>query len=318
MAFGNGAPDVFSAIAAIGNSKDGDSGLAFGALFGAGVFVSTVIVGVICFIQPFTSVQRPLLRDIIFFMISAFWAFYVVWDGKIVLVETLGFLAMYVVYIIVVIGGRFINQKIKLKKGIVTKNDFKAKVSTEGTNNRAYGVQDSYNGEDDRDSATTENDDEISEITRPLIENNNNDNDDLESNGRMVKTNYKKSLKQSCNPIDMTEWKESNILNKAIVIIKTPIFYVLKMTIPLVDYDLPNNNWNKVTIMINSFISPIFMSLATQIAGKKLVGIPVWSIALVLGIALAFLVFWFTNLKKAPSNHWVCYFFYLFKSIYLS
>ena len=65
LAFGNGAPDVFSAIAAVGNSKNGDSGLAFGALFGAGVFVSTVCVGIICFIQPFYSVQRPLLRDII-------------------------------------------------------------------------------------------------------------------------------------------------------------------------------------------------------------------------------------------------------------
>jgi len=35
-------------------------------------------------------VQRPLLRDIIFLMIAGFWAFYVVWDGKIVLLETLG------------------------------------------------------------------------------------------------------------------------------------------------------------------------------------------------------------------------------------
>ena len=59
-------------------------------MFGAGVFVSTVIVGLICFIKPFYSVQRPLLRDIIFFMIAGFWAFYVIWDGKIVLGETLG------------------------------------------------------------------------------------------------------------------------------------------------------------------------------------------------------------------------------------
>ena len=34
LAFGNGAPDIFSAIAAIGNAKNGDAGLAFGALFG--------------------------------------------------------------------------------------------------------------------------------------------------------------------------------------------------------------------------------------------------------------------------------------------
>lgn len=34
LAFGNGAPDIFSAIAAIGNAKNGEAGLAFGALFG--------------------------------------------------------------------------------------------------------------------------------------------------------------------------------------------------------------------------------------------------------------------------------------------
>jgi sodium/potassium/calcium exchanger 6 len=90
LAFGNGAPDVFSAIAAVGSSKGGDAGLAFGALFGAGVFVSTVIVGIICLISPFHSVQRPLLRDLIFFLLSGFWAFVVVWDGEIHLWETLG------------------------------------------------------------------------------------------------------------------------------------------------------------------------------------------------------------------------------------
>ena len=34
LAFGNGAPDIFSAMAAIGNAKAGDAGLAIGALFG--------------------------------------------------------------------------------------------------------------------------------------------------------------------------------------------------------------------------------------------------------------------------------------------
>ena len=34
LAFGNGAPDIFSAIAAISNAKDGNAGLAIGALFG--------------------------------------------------------------------------------------------------------------------------------------------------------------------------------------------------------------------------------------------------------------------------------------------
>ena len=38
LAFGNGAPDIFSAIAAVGNAKNGDAGLAIGALFGKYLF----------------------------------------------------------------------------------------------------------------------------------------------------------------------------------------------------------------------------------------------------------------------------------------
>ena len=34
LAFGNGAPDVFSSLAAITNAKGGDVGLAFGAILG--------------------------------------------------------------------------------------------------------------------------------------------------------------------------------------------------------------------------------------------------------------------------------------------
>jgi solute carrier family 24 (sodium/potassium/calcium exchanger), member 6 len=90
LAFGNGAPDVFSAIAAITNAKNGDAGLAFGALLGAGIFVSTVVAGTICIIKPFTSNERPLLRDLIFFMVASFWTFTVIWDGYIALWETVG------------------------------------------------------------------------------------------------------------------------------------------------------------------------------------------------------------------------------------
>jgi sodium/potassium/calcium exchanger 6 len=34
LAFGNGAPDIFSAISAVGSVKDGEAGLAIGALLG--------------------------------------------------------------------------------------------------------------------------------------------------------------------------------------------------------------------------------------------------------------------------------------------
>lgn len=307
LAFGNGAPDVFSAIAAIGNSKDGDSGLAFGALFGAAMFITTIIVGVICFIQPFTSVQRPLLRDMIFFTLAAFWAFIVVWDGSIVIWETLGFLFLYVIYIFVVIGGRYANQKIKQKKGIVSNNDFGNKRENTPNLRTDTTIQDSYNGEDDRGD---EDEEEIRNITRPLLEDDKNNNDvDEESpliyslNGQRP-LNVKKSLKASCNPVDRKEWKDSNIINKILILIKTPTLYLLKMTIPLVDYDSDNCNWNKTTMMLNAFIAPMLMTFATKTALKMAGPIPVWCIVLGgVSVPLTLLIFFLTDMNKRPKYH---------------
>ena len=48
LAFGNGAPDVFSSLAAITNAKHGDVGLAFGALLG------------LCLTYQHISIEYPL------------------------------------------------------------------------------------------------------------------------------------------------------------------------------------------------------------------------------------------------------------------
>ncbi|XP_009886934.1 PREDICTED: sodium/potassium/calcium exchanger 6, mitochondrial, partial [Charadrius vociferus] len=56
LAFGNGAPDVFSAVVAFSNPRT--AGLAIGAIFGAGVFVTTVVAGGIALVKPFTAASR--------------------------------------------------------------------------------------------------------------------------------------------------------------------------------------------------------------------------------------------------------------------
>ncbi|CAG2248490.1 POR [Mytilus edulis] len=88
-AFGNGAPDIFSAIAAVGNAKNGDAGLAFGALLGAGVFVTTVVAGTIAIICPFDAMQRPFLRDVIFYLLATFLTFTVLWQKEIGKIEAI-------------------------------------------------------------------------------------------------------------------------------------------------------------------------------------------------------------------------------------
>ena len=85
--------------------------LVFGSLFGAGVFVTACVAGAVAFTRPFHSMERPFLRDISFYLMSGFWAFYIFWSQKIRLVDSIGFLMVYLVYILVVVVGRYINQR---------------------------------------------------------------------------------------------------------------------------------------------------------------------------------------------------------------
>ncbi|NXA54709.1 NCLX protein, partial [Nothocercus julius] len=88
LAFGNGAPDVFSAVVAFSDPRT--AGLAIGAVFGAGVYVTTVVAGGIALVKPFTAASRPFLRDIIFYMVAVFLTFVVLYLGRIRLGEALG------------------------------------------------------------------------------------------------------------------------------------------------------------------------------------------------------------------------------------
>ena len=81
LAFGNGAPDIFSSLAGVGNDRPE---LVFGELFGAGMFVTTVVAGAICLLRPFHLMKRPFLRDLTFYLIAAFWSFCIFyrWGNK--------------------------------------------------------------------------------------------------------------------------------------------------------------------------------------------------------------------------------------------
>ena len=57
---------------------------------GAGIFVTTVVAGSIAVVRPFKAMERPFLRDVIFYMSAVFFTFYVLYDKKITLAESLG------------------------------------------------------------------------------------------------------------------------------------------------------------------------------------------------------------------------------------
>ncbi|XP_045152635.1 mitochondrial sodium/calcium exchanger protein [Echinops telfairi] len=101
LAFGNGAPDIFSALVAFSDSRT--AGLAFGALFGAGVLVTTVVAGGIAILQPFLAASRPFLRDIVFYMVAVFLTFLTLYVGHVTLSWALGYLGFYLFYVLTVV-----------------------------------------------------------------------------------------------------------------------------------------------------------------------------------------------------------------------
>ncbi|KAI6659117.1 Sodium/potassium/calcium exchanger 6, mitochondrial [Oopsacas minuta] len=123
LAFGNGAPDIFSVISAVRASRDGEAGLAMGELFGAGMFITTVIVGAISMIKPCELPKRPFLRDSIIYLFSVYCTFVLLWFNFIDIYQSAAFILVYVVYVIIVVAGREVRmwyirrQKRKKKAG---------------------------------------------------------------------------------------------------------------------------------------------------------------------------------------------------------
>ncbi|CAH8555577.1 unnamed protein product [Schistosoma intercalatum] len=102
LAFGNGAPDVFSAVTAIttGDPDAPDEGLGLGFLLGSGLLVNTVTAGLVIFLKPFKLSRRPFLKDTIFYMIAVSWAASILIRRKIYFADAIGFLVFYLIYVL--------------------------------------------------------------------------------------------------------------------------------------------------------------------------------------------------------------------------
>jgi len=85
---------MFSAMAGIGQDRPE---LVFGSLFGAGVFVTAAVAGAVSLTRPFKLMERPFLRDVSFYLICGFWAFFIFWRQEIRLADSAGFLLVYLV-----------------------------------------------------------------------------------------------------------------------------------------------------------------------------------------------------------------------------
>ncbi|KAL9980632.1 hypothetical protein ACROYT_G009241 [Oculina patagonica] len=335
LAFGNGAPDIFSAIAAFSQSRN-QNGVQLGiqALFGAGMFVTTVVVSAISFVSTITLTTRPFTRDVLFSLGAVSLTFITLYEENITLGESIGFIVLYVAYVLVVIFGHYIYQRWKRNSGRV---EIKAE-SPESESNGDFlesGGRAGTRGSNESVNAVTVNA-ETNDINREntiahhshhtlsdaLIASENTllaaaihsapipareeftcSDEDLPLLGGKRKVRAWRKFLQGLEPIDREDWCNSNFFWKFFMIVKAPAVFCLNLTVPVVDYGKENHNWNKWLNVLHCITMPVFGVMATQ-AGERF---PAWALALLIcgGIALAVIVAMTTRSDKQPCGHFL-------------
>ncbi|XP_072289500.1 mitochondrial sodium/calcium exchanger protein [Eucyclogobius newberryi] len=280
LALGNGAPDIFSAMAAITHPHT--AGLAVGALFGAGIFVTTVVAGSVALVKPFALASRPFLRDLIFYMSAVYWTFVILYRGTISLGETLGYLSLYIVYVLTVIISTIIYNRQKRSLN-----------STVQTAPQAPEYQ-----------SSDTSDDEIPPLNARFIPH------EYETEYTPLLP-YSEStshiLLSSLNPIDSSKWRRKTTKWRVFKILKTPLEFLLLLCCPVVDPDKDDKNWKRPLNCLHLIIAPVICLFAFQsgaygdfmIQGQ----FPLWLLFLLFGFFLCAIVFCTTTNDQPPSYH---------------
>lgn len=435
LAFGNGAPDILSSLAGIQQARPE---LVIGELFGAGIFVTCVVAGSVYLTQDFNVMERPFLRDVIFYIGATFWAFFLFYMRRITLAHSIGFIILYVLFILVVVLGRLAYQRMaktdqenvaagkapavtaapkgllqKLKEGLCPVGD---KANADGTGDEQgkngaldKNVPDAYEGvvlrrfsfressrprrrtmsgvnlhhhrrnsiyiitagEGEREARVRSRSrsggggggrrSRASSVAsaeraakRPKSESFRVQNGELappspqflsahppdhDTSVRMevspspdVVTELSiplpplpppkpkpkpeppaepkpqlsplRELWLHVFPVDLDEWPSKPWHAKAIELIKAPLYFILTVTTPVVDYENDKHNWCRLLNSLHCALSPVFITLVATGGDDNVGGVPVVLIVLLVFACVAIAVFATSKYDEPPRYHW--------------
>ena len=105
LALGNGAADIFSIVVLMIKEDRNLSyaETAIGSIFGGGLFVVSVVAGVICLNYKIKVEPVLFFRDMGTYLVAISWLVGMLADGKIVTGEAIGFVTLYALYVVLVL-----------------------------------------------------------------------------------------------------------------------------------------------------------------------------------------------------------------------
>ncbi|XP_071864326.1 mitochondrial sodium/calcium exchanger protein [Bombus fervidus] len=252
LAFGNGAPDIFTSL--VSGTDEGI--IMFTELIGAGVFVTAIIAGSVAVVKPFRVLLKPLMRDACFYIVAICWISYVVKDGTVHLWEAISFVLCYLLFIsLVVIMQIYENREERLKSRIPSvpdpdilrtylankDKDIIPRIPVKG---RAVRLRTKMDiaiavelGKEQRQNRTTLPEEVLVEdVDRP-------------------KGLFKEFL-YDINPIGEEDWTSANRFVKFILIIRSPVMLLLQLFIPLVNMTTVKRGWTKLLNCFQLCVTP--------------------------------------------------------------
>ncbi|VFV46638.1 sodium potassium calcium exchanger 6 [Lynx pardinus] len=252
------------------------AGLALGALFGAGVLVTTVVAGGIAILRPFTAASRPFLRDIVFYMVAVFLTFTALYLGRVTLAWALGYLGLYVFYVLTVVVCTWL-YRWQRRRSLV--------YSMPGTPEMLS---------DSEVEPVSSNSYDYSEEYRPLL---------------LYQETTAQILARALNPLDYRKWRNKSMYWRALKVLKLPVEFLLLLTVPVVDPDKDDGNWKRPLNCLHLVISPLVLALTLQSGAYGIYEIgglfPVWAVVVIVGTALAAVTFFATSNSEPPRFHWL-------------
>eukprot|EP01091_Cochliopodium_minus_P011016 TRINITY_DN3052_c0_g1_i2.p1 TRINITY_DN3052_c0_g1~~TRINITY_DN3052_c0_g1_i2.p1 ORF type:complete len:576 (+),score=103.95 TRINITY_DN3052_c0_g1_i2:1-1728(+) len=260
MALGNGAPDVSGTIVAV---KANVYGISIGELLGAGVFVTTIVVGAVAFVSKNVQLDASsFLRDVIFYLVALGMMCGMLYDGKILFWEAVILLIYYFTYVTFAIIYQYRAQKKKKTE--------ESKRLINDTYTDYHPVNETNNsGEEDSDKP---------EIELPL------------------KLNERpKSFFDFEGWLD--DFKEKSFIGKVWYLVVFVVCLPLKLTIPLCEEE----DWSKLQTSLSFIFSIPLVPLTFGVATNKLGHLPAWGFCIIIGFCL-FLLFLFVTKVDGPPR----------------
>lgn len=326
LAFGNGSPDIMSSIIAISKSSTGVE-LSISGLIGSGIWITTCVFGMVIFLskEEIKVNGAMFIREKIFYFITLSYLFYICWDGRISLFESITYISIYFMNLIVgIVQDRRSNQMKKMK---ISKAKKMMSINTK-LERVAHKVALAI--EDDHADKTSKAEDKADDLNERLISNddyyekenlyskndsdNNYDYSSTKNNDSFI--SYEESIfyriKRHFFEHD-TEYSKMTILRKVIfIIIELPISVLRDLSIPCID----EKRYNKSVFVLFPMFSYCFVFLLTD--NLHLIFNPIYSPFLIFGFIVSLLIsitLYFKTTSSLPENRLILYFINFFMSI---